>query len=108
MGAGDARVKAAILGAGNVGLDLAHKLLARPERTELALVAATAADAEGLTRMRALGLEASDRGVDAVLAEPEIGLVFDATTAGAHRRHAPLPAAAAQVAADPTPAAAGP
>jgi acetaldehyde dehydrogenase len=106
--ADDARVKAAILGTGNVALDLAHKLLGRPGRTELALVAGTAADPEGRSRMRALGVETSDRGVEAILAEPEIGIVFDATTADAHRRHARLLADAGKAAIDLTPAAVGP
>ena len=105
---GQPRVKAAILGAGNVATDLVHKLLAGPGRTELALVAATAADDEGLARARGLGVETSPDGVEAVLEEPEIRIVFDATTATAHARHARLLAEAGKVAVDLTPAAAGP
>jgi acetaldehyde dehydrogenase len=50
----------------------------------------------------------SDRGVEAVLADPSLRLVFDATSAPAHRRHAPALAAAGRVVVDLTPAALGP
>ena len=43
-----------------------------------------------------------------MLADPEIGLVFDATSAAAHQRHAPLLKEAGKIAVDLTPAAVGP
>jgi acetaldehyde dehydrogenase len=106
--AGQATVRAAILGAGNVATDLAHKLLAGAGRTELALVAGTADDGAGLERVRELGVRTSAEGVESVLEDPEIAIVFDATTAKAHARHAPLLAEAGKVAIDLTPAAVGP
>jgi acetaldehyde dehydrogenase len=103
-----ARVKVGILGTGNVATDLAHKLLAREGPLELALVAGIPSDPEGLERVRRLGVEASADGVEAILEEPEIRIVFDATTAKARARHAAPLREAGKVAVDLTPAAIGP
>src|SRR5947209_15942510 len=81
------RIKVAILGSGNIGSDLMYKLLKQPGHMELALLAGIDAS-EGLSRARSLGIEASAEGIQAVLERPEIKLVFDATSAKAHVRHA--------------------
>ena len=78
-----------ILGAGRVGGDLVHKLAQRPGNMELVLVADTDANAMGLRSARRLGIPHSRRGVDAILGEPAIQLVFDASTATAHVQHSP-------------------
>lgn len=101
-------IKAAILGTGNIGSDLMFKLLKNPGRLELALFAGIDPASDGLARARSLGVPVSDRGIDAVLADPEIKIVFDATSARAHLRHAPALAAAGRIAIDLTPAARGP
>ena len=101
-------MKVAILGTGNIGSDLMFKLLRQPGRLELALFAGIDPKSDGLARARALGVPVSDRGIEAVLAAAEIDLVFDATSARAHVRHAPALAAANKVAIDLTPAAQGP
>jgi acetaldehyde dehydrogenase len=102
------RVKAAILGTGNIGSDLMYKLLRQPDGIELALFAGIDPASDGLARARALGVPTSDRGIDAVLEAADIKIVFDATSAKAHTRHAPLLAAAGRIAIDLTPAARGP
>lgn len=102
------RVKAAILGTGNIGSDLLYKLLRQPGRLELALFAGIDPQSDGLARARSLGIATSDRGIDAVLEAREISIVFDATSARAHQRHSPLLAAAGKIAIDLTPAARGP
>lgn len=102
------RIKAAILGTGNIGTDLLFKLLRQPGALELALFAGIDPNSDGLARARALGVPVTAGGIDAILASPEIALVFDATSARAHLRHAPLLAAAGKVAIDLTPAACGP
>jgi acetaldehyde dehydrogenase (EC 1.2.1.10) len=102
------RVKVAILGSGNIGTDLMYKILRNPGHMELALVAGIDPQSEGLARARALGIPTSLEGIAAVLADPEIKIVFDATSAKAHMRHAKLLREAGKIAIDLTPAACGP
>lgn len=102
------RLKVAILGTGNIGSDLMFKLLRRPGQLELALFAGIDTNSEGIARARAHGVTVSDRGLDAILEAGDIDLVFDATSAKAHVRHARALAAAGIVAIDLTPAAQGP
>lgn len=101
-------VKVAILGSRNIGSDLMYKLLKDPGRMELALLAGIDPASDGLARARAEGVETSAGGIDAVLADPEIRIVFDATSARAHVRHAKMLKEAGKVAVDLTPAARGP
>jgi acetaldehyde dehydrogenase len=105
--AGD-KVKVAILGFGNIGSDLMYKLLKDPGHMELALLAGIEADSEGLKRARSEGIETSHHGIDPILEDPEIDLVFAATSARAHIKHAEALVAAGKVAVDLTPAAVGP
>ncbi len=102
------RIKAAILGTGNIGSDLMFKLLRDPGHLELALFAGIDPASDGLARARALGVPTSDRGIDAILEARDIKIVFDATSAKAHAGHAALLAAARKIAIDLTPAACGP
>lgn len=102
------KVKAAILGSGNIGTDLMYKLLKDPGHMELVLVAGIIPDSEGLKRAREEGIGASHEGIDAVLEDPKIKIVFDATSAKAHVRHAKLLKEADKIAVDLTPAARGP
>ncbi len=102
------RVKVAILGSGNIGSDLMFKILREPGHMELALLAGIEPQSEGLRRARALGIRASHDGIRAVLDDPDIRIVFDATSAYAHVRHARLLKEAGRIAVDLTPAARGP
>ncbi|MCL4295401.1 MAG: acetaldehyde dehydrogenase (acetylating) [Anaerolineae bacterium] len=102
------RVEVAILGSGNIGTDLMYKLLKQPGPMELALLAGIEPASEGLARARSLGIEASHEGIQAVLANPELKIVFDATSASAHVRHAQALREAGRIAVDLTPAARGP
>jgi acetaldehyde dehydrogenase len=101
-------VKVAILGSGNIGSDLMFKILREPGRMELALIAGIEPQSEGLTRARSLGIPASHDGIRAILDDPEIRIVFDATSAYAHVRHARQLKEAGRIAIDLTPAARGP
>jgi acetaldehyde dehydrogenase len=84
------------------------KLLKTPGRMELALVSSSNPQSAGLQRARALGVTASDGGLQAILDHPDIKIVFDATSSAAHVAHAPLLKAAHKIAVDLTPAAQGP
>jgi acetaldehyde dehydrogenase len=101
------RIKAAILGPGNIGTDLMIKLLRQPT-IEVALMVGIYPESAGLARAREHGVETSVDGVDAVLARDDIKLVFEATTAKAHAANAPALEAAGKIAVDLTPAAVGP
>jgi acetaldehyde dehydrogenase len=102
------KVKVAILGSGNIGTDLMFKILREPGHMELALLAGIEPQSEGLARARSLGIHASHDGIQSILDNPEIRIVFDATSAHAHVRHAKLLREAGRIAIDLTPAARGP
>ena len=103
-----AQIKSAILGTGNIGTDLLYKLLREPGSLELALFAGIDPASEGLKRARSLGATVSHGGAGAILEDPEVKIVFDATSAHAHRQHAPGLQAAGKTIIDLTPAALGP
>jgi acetaldehyde dehydrogenase len=102
------KVKVAILGSGNIGSDLMFKILRDSGHMELALLAGIEPQSEGLARALALGINASHDGIRAILDDPEIRIVFDATSAYAHMRHAKQLREAGRIAIDLTPAARGP
>lgn len=101
------KVPVGILGTGNIGTDLLVKIL-RSEALRVEMFAGIDQESEGIRRARALGVPASAEGLEAILREPEIQVVFDATSAHAHVRHARVLAAAGKIAIDLTPAAVGP
>jgi len=80
----------------------------RDPRFELRLVAGIDPKSEGLARARELGYAASSEGIDAVLEEDGVEVVFDATSAKAHAVHANYLAKAGKMAIDLTPAKVGP
>jgi acetaldehyde dehydrogenase len=102
------KVKVAILGSGNIGSDLMFKILREPGHMELALLTGIEPQSEGLARARSLGINASHDGIQPILDDPDIRIVFDATSAHAHVRHAKTLSEAGRIAIDLTPAARGP
>jgi acetaldehyde dehydrogenase len=68
-------------------------------------------DSDGLKRAARLGVATTHEGIEGLTrmaAWPEIGIVFDATSAGAHRKNSEICNAAGKVMIDLTPAAIGP
>jgi acetaldehyde dehydrogenase len=106
--ASGSKVKVAILGSGNIGSDLMFKILREPGHMELALLTGIEPQSEGLVRARSLGVNTSHDGIQPILDDPDIRIVFDATSAYAHVRHAKMLQEAGRIAIDLTPAARGP
>ncbi|MDM5205784.1 acetaldehyde dehydrogenase (acetylating) [Cytobacillus kochii] len=101
------KVKVAILGSGNIGTDLMIKL-GRSDILELTTVIGIDANSDGLRRAKELGYVAIDTGIDGFLEQLELAdIVFDATSAKAHIRHAKALKAAGKKVIDMTPAAVG-
>ena len=108
MSAQESRIKAAILGTGNIGSDLMFKIVRDPGQLDLALFAGIDAASEGIQRAKALGVKTATDGVDSILNDAEIKIVFDATSAKAHLKNAPKLEQAGKFVVDMTPAAIGP
>lgn len=102
------KVKVAILGSGNIGSDLMFKILRDPGHMELALLTGIEPQSEGLARARGMDINTSYEGIQPILNDPSIRIVFDATSAHAHVRHAKMLKEAGRIAVDLTPAARGP
>lgn len=102
------KVKVAIVGSGNIGADLMYKLLKEPGHMELKMLAGIDPDSEGLKRASDEGVGTTHEGIDPILEDDEIEIVFDATSAKAHVRHAKMLKEAGKIAVDLTPAARGP
>jgi acetaldehyde dehydrogenase len=102
------QILAAILGSGNIGTDLMYKLK-KSKSLRPVIMAGIIPESEGLARARQEGLAITSEGIDGLLKQQDsFDIVFDATTASAHKKHAPMLRAANKIAIDLTPAAVGP
>lgn len=100
------KVKVAIIGPGNIGSDLMYKVM-RSDVLQMDYMVGIV-ESEGIRRARDLGFRTTTNGIQDILGEDDIKIVFDATGAKAHMVHAPLLKAAGKIAIDMTPAAVGP
>jgi acetaldehyde dehydrogenase len=102
---------AAIIGSGHIGTDLLVKILRRKGPLDIAAFVGIDPDSEGLAFARRQGVQAISTGIRGLTDLPDfdsIDVVFDATSAGAHRANlAALKGSRARVV-DMTPAAVGP
>jgi acetaldehyde dehydrogenase len=107
----DTKVKAAIIGSGNIGTDLMIKIMRHSAILEMGAFVGIDPESDGLKRAARLGIATTHEGIDGLTrlpVWPEIGVVFDATSAGAHRRHNEIVTNAGKAMIDLTPAAIGP
>ncbi|MET3290483.1 UNVERIFIED_CONTAM: acetaldehyde dehydrogenase [Brevibacillus sp. OAP136] len=102
------KIKAAIIGSGNIGTDLMYKL-ERCAHIELAAMIGIDPDSDGLRRAHDRGYPIYANGIQAIVDQPGLAdIVFDATSAKAHVRHAKALRELGKIAIDLTPAARGP
>ena len=105
------RVKAAIIGSGNIGTDLMIKMIKDPQNMELVAVVGIDPASEGLAMARERGIATTHEGIEGLkklACYPEIGIAFDATSAYAHKLHDEALRADGIQVVDLTPAAIGP
>ena len=105
------KVKAAIIGSGNIGTDLMIKMLKYKQNMELVAVVGIDANSEGLAMAREHGVATTHEGIEGLRAMPgyaDIGIAFDATSAGAHKHHDQILRGDGIQVVDLTPAAIGP
>ncbi|MEC7763245.1 MAG: acetaldehyde dehydrogenase (acetylating) [Pseudomonadota bacterium] len=105
------KIKVAIIGSGNIGTDLMIKIARLSDRLEVAAMVGIDPESDGLARARRLNVATTHDGLDGLRAldvYDDIALVFDATSAGAHARHARVLEADGKRIVDLTPAALGP
>ncbi|NLS45422.1 MAG: acetaldehyde dehydrogenase (acetylating) [Firmicutes bacterium] len=100
------KVRVAIIGPGNIGTDLLYKIR-RSKYMELTWVVGIK-ESEGIKIAKSFGVNTTIDGLDPVLNDKEVKIVFDATSAGPHLYNAPLLKEAGKIALDLTPAAIGP
>ncbi|WXL25463.1 acetaldehyde dehydrogenase (acetylating) [Ectopseudomonas mendocina] len=107
------KLKAAIIGPGNIGTDLMIKIMRNAKFLEVAAMVGIDPRSDGLARAARMGVATTAEGVQGLINLPEfadIDFVFDATSAGAHvKNDAQLRAAKPGIRLiDLTPAAIGP
>jgi acetaldehyde dehydrogenase len=84
------KLKAAIIGSGNIGTDLMIKILRHGRNVEIAAMVGIDPASDGLARAARMGVATTHEGAEGLTRLPvfdEIDFVFDATSAGAHVRN---------------------
>src|SRR3546814_17509762 len=84
------KIKFAIIGSGNIGTDLMIKVMRLSETLEMGAFVGIDPESDGLKRAERLGVPITAGGLDGLIGLPgfaDIAIVFDATSAGAHKRH---------------------
>ena len=101
------KMKVAILGTGNIGTDLLMKVLRSPW-LECRLFAGRNLSSPGMMKADQLRIPVSGKSIQGIVEQrAEFDLVFDATSAEDHLRHAPVLADLGLIAVDLTPAKVG-
>ena len=103
--------KVAIVGSGNIGTDLMIKIIETSDTLEMSVFVGIDPESDGLKRARTFGVATTHEGLDGLTKMPEwrdIAIVFDATSAGAHKYHDKIAQEYGKTMIDMTPAAIGP
>ena len=105
------KTKAAIIGSGNIGTDLMIKIIRTSLNLEMVAMVGIDPASDGLSRAERMNVATTAQGVDGLKAMDvykDIKIVFDATSAGAHKHHNEVLRADGKQVIDLTPAAIGP
>ncbi|MCX4162571.1 MULTISPECIES: acetaldehyde dehydrogenase (acetylating) [Paraburkholderia] len=105
------KVKVAIIGPGNIGTDLMIKVLRNSRHLEMGAMVGVDPQSDGLARAQRMGVATTSDGIEGLLrldVFKDIDIVFDATSAGAHRKHNDILQQHGIQVIDLTPAAIGP
>jgi acetaldehyde dehydrogenase len=111
MAGAERKVRAAIIGSGNIGTDLMIKIMRLSKHLEMAVMVGIDPASDGIARAARLSVATTSGGIDGLTAMPEfqdVEIVFDATSAAAHARHNEILQAHGKQVIDLTPAAIGP
>jgi acetaldehyde/propanal dehydrogenase len=106
----DGKINCAIIGPGNIGTDLLHKLRRSPVLEPVWMVGVDPTS-DGLARARGMGMKTTDQGVDGLVPHVKadrVAIAFDATSAYVHAENARKMSALGVMMIDLTPAAIGP
>lgn len=105
------KTKSMIIGSGNIGTDLMIKIRDTSDVLEVAAVVGIDPDSEGLAMARESGIATTHEGIEGAQkldVWDDVQIVFDATSAAAHKHHDEVCRAAGKQMIDLTPAAIGP
>jgi len=106
-----AKIPCAIVGSGNIGTDLMIKVMRMSRHLEMGAMVGIDPSSDGLARAARLGVPVTHEGIDGLRKLQNyrsIGIVFDATSAGAHVQNNALLQKDGKKVIDLTPAAIGP
>lgn len=106
-----AKIKAAIIGSGNIGTDLMIKIMRTSKNLEMGALVGIDPASDGLARATRLGVPVTHEGIEGLRKLPEykdIKVIFDATSAGAHIKNNEILQRDGKKVIDLTPAAIGP
>ena len=106
-----AKIPCAIVGSGNIGTDLMIKVMRMSRHLEMGAMVGIDPASDGLARAARLGVPVTHEGIDGLRKLQNyrsIGIVFDATSAGAHVQNNALLQKDGKKVIDLTPAAIGP
>jgi len=101
------KLKVGILGTGNIGCDLLVKIQRSPY-LECSIFMGRNLESKGMMFANKMGINITDKSIDALIENPNLcDIVFDATTASAHLKNAPILKQMGKFAIDLTPSLVG-